>query len=309
MSSTADPSISSPRAGALPRWLSEAAVRVPFYRTVPERGWPQFSHIDDDLVAFASRFGDPFAGRVDSTAQPLALLQAAQGLPVYSALGRHDLIALAQSLAVTWRSLGVVEGECVLLHDYATSPLVAFASRSFLPHLDRGAADILSCTPICNDGLPEFAERCIHILDYAAPGTMFLDGDSVVPVLDALASRRPSLRRVVVSADESLVTSEQLVAWRRAFGVEVIQLLRSDAAHFFAPPCPLQSGTYHPPPRFLTEAVTTEDVMRGSSEGRICVTNTAVRSTIVARYVTSLTGRISADRCRCGLEGISVVTT
>jgi phenylacetate-coenzyme A ligase PaaK-like adenylate-forming protein len=289
--------------------LSDAAVRAPFYRAVPDRGWPQFSHIDDDLVAFASRFGDPFAGRVDTTAQPLTLLQAAQGLPVYSALGRHDLIALAQSLAITWRMLGVVEGESVLLHDYATSPLVAFASRSFLPHLDRGAADILACTPICNDGLPEFAERCIHILDYAAPGTMFLDGDSVVPVLDALASRRPSVRKVVVSADESLVTSEQLAAWRREFGVEVVQLLRSDAAYFFAPPCPLQAGTYHPSPAFLTEAVTAEDVMRGSPEGRISVTNTAVRSTIVVRYVTSLTGRISTDRCRCGLEGMSVVTT
>lgn len=293
----------------MPLWLSDAADRVPLYRAVPDRGWPRFSHIDEDLVAFASRFGDPFAGRVDPTRQPVALLQAAQGLAVYSALGRDDLVALAESLAITWRRLGVAEGEGVLLHDYATSPLVAFSSRSFLPHLERGAADILSCTPICNDGLPELAERCIHILDYAAPGTMFLDGDSVVPVLDALASRRPSVRRVVVSADESLVTSEQLTAWRQAFGVEVIQVLRSDAAHFFAPPCPLQSGTFHPPPAFLTEALTAEDVMRGSPEGRISITNTAVRSTIVARYVTSLTGRVSTDRCRCGLVGTSVMTT
>lgn len=291
----------------IPSWLEDAASRVRFYQELPHRGWPRFSHIDDDLVEAVARYGDPFAGRADPRHKAFVLIQATRDLPVYWALGRSDLRAMAESLATTWRALGAAPGDRVLLYDYSTSPLVAFASRSFLSHLDRGAADILSCTPICNDGLPELADRCAHILDYAAPSLMFIDSEAVEPLLDRVGSVRPRLRRIVVSSDETLLPRDRIATWREGFGIDVVQLLRSDAALLFAPPCPVEPDTFHPPSAFIVEAIPVETTAGCSQAGRISVTNTAVRSTVVARYVTPLLGRVALGRCRCGHEGTSVV--
>jgi len=291
----------------MPSWLEEAASRVPFYQVLPDRGWPRFSHIADDLVEAVARFGDPFAGRADPRQERSVLIQATRDLPVYWALSRGDLRAVAESLATTWTALGVAPKERVLLCDYATSPLVAFASRSFLPHLGRGAADILSCTPICNDGLPELADRCAHILDYAPPGIMFIDSEAVDPLLDRVGSMAPTLRRIVVSGDERLLPRDRIATWRDGFGVDVVQLLRSDAALFFAPPCKVEADMFHPPSAFIVEEVSVETTAERAPAGRISITNTAVRSTVVTRYVTPLRGRVDLGRCRCGHDGASVV--
>ncbi len=286
----------------MPDWMEAAAARAPFYRDLPDRGWPRFSHTDEDLEAAMTRLEDPLAGRANPDREASVLVQATRDLPVFWKLDKNDMTAMASGLAATWQSLGVSAGEQVVLYDYATSPLVLFASRSFLPHLDRGAAEILSCTPICNDGLPELADRCAHILEYLSPSLLFIDSEAVEPLLERVGSVGPELRRVVVSTDETLLSSDRLAAWSDRLRVEVVQLIRSDTALFFAPPCPQLENIFHPPSTVIAETVLTE-----SGEGRISITNTAVTSTLVARYVTPFSGDLTHGRCRCGHDGTSVV--
>lgn len=288
----------------VPEWMEEAAARTPFYRDLPDRGWPRFSHNDEDLEAAIARLGDPLAGRADPDSPASVLVQATRDLPLFWQLGENDMTAMAQGLASVWQSLGVEAGERVVLYDYATSPLVLFASRSFLSHLDRGAADLLSCTPICNDGLPELADRCAHILEYLAPSLLFVDSEAVDPLLERIDSVGPTLRRVVISADETLFSPDRLAAWSDRFQVEVVQMIRSDLALFFAPPCPLVENTFHPPSTVIAEEVLTE-----AGDTRISVTNTAVTSTVVARYVTPFSGDVGHDGCRCGHHGTSLVAS
>lgn len=289
----------------IPSWQIAAASRVSFYQALSHPSWPRYSHTDDDLAKAVARLGDPLAGRVDSDDDVSVLIQTTQDLPVYCALSNQDMSAMAECLAATWTAVGVTRDDRVLLYDYATSPLVALASRSYLPHLDRGAADILSATAICNDGLPELAARCAHILRYTAPTVLFVDSEVVDPLLDELGSGRPTLRRVVVSGDEVLHSKDRLAMWQKRFGVEVVQLLRSDVALLFAPPCPSKPNTFHPPSAFVLEGVAQDQVGPAPGE-RVAVTNTAVRSTVIVRYVMPVSGQVVHDDCGCGHRGASL---
>ena len=56
------------------------------------------------------------------------LIQAARDLPIYWALAANDLSALSRLLAGAWTGLGIAAGQRVALYDYATSPLVVYAS-------------------------------------------------------------------------------------------------------------------------------------------------------------------------------------
>lgn len=288
----------------VPQWMETAASRAPFYRDLPDRGWPRFSHTDEDLEAALIRLQDPLAGRGDPDMPVSALVQATRDLPLFWQFGDSDMTAMAQSLAGAWHSLGVQAGERVVLYDYATSPLVLFASRSFLPHLDRGAAEILSCTPICNDGLPELADRCAHILEYLAPSVLFIDIEAVEPLLDQIGSKPGTLQRVAVSADETLLSPDQLADLSDRFGVEVVQVIRSDLALFWAPPCPDDQNSFHPASSVIVESIPME-----TGPERIALTNTAVRSTLTVRYVTPFKGSVVEDTCRCGHVGISLVAS
>lgn len=284
--------------------MEDAAARTPFYQDLEASPWPPFSHTDDDIEAAMARLGDPFAGRAIPGQEASVLVQATRDLPVFWTLGRRDLSAMARSLADTWRALGVAAGQRVVLYDYATSPLVLFASRSFLPHLDHGAAEILSSTPICNDGLPELADRCAHILEYLSPSFLFIDLEAVEPLLDRIGSAARTLERIVVSSDENLISPDQMADLSGRFGLEVVQLIRSDIALFFAPPCSREQNTFHPPSTAIVETVSA-----GPGEGRVSITNTAIASSLVVRYVTPFKGNVQYGQCRCGHDGTVLVVS
>jgi len=295
----------------LPDWLIAAARRVPLYRSLPQRPtWPAYSHTAEDLAAVATALGDPFGGRHDIEHPPDVLIQAARDLPIYWALAANDLSALSRLLAGAWTGLGIAAGQRVALYDYATSPLVVYASRAYLPHLDAGAADILGCLPICNDGLPDLADRCTHILEYVQPAVLFVDAELMGPLLRALerrGSRTPS--RVVVTSDEAPVGSAQIREWSALLGTEVRQMLRADAPLFFAPPCVTEPLTFHPDEGTYRVEVLTPDASNDPADdaGRIAVTNLAIRSSIVIRYVTNFVGIVRDGSCRCGRTGPRVI--
>lgn len=308
MPCSADPVVAAPLSGVdpLPDWLRRAAARAPLYTRLPERDWPVFAHDAEDLADVASTERDPFGGRRDPARTPAVHVQVAEDLSVYWALDVGDLSRISRVLASSWGDLGVVSGERVGLFDYASSPMVAYASRSFMAHLDHGAADLLSCLPICSDGLPELAERCAHILEYVRPSTIFVDVDLVDPLLRSLPSSTPRPRRMVVTGDEQLASRGQIEVWQEALGADVRQMLRCDAALFFAPPCPSEPHTFHPSPAYVVEVVNSQNE-QGSSTGRICVTNLSLQTSVVIRFVTTFFGAVRTGQCRCGREGVSVV--
>jgi len=294
-----------------PDWLIAAGRRVPLYQSLPERPvWPSYSHTAEDLEAVAAARGDPFGGRHDTEHPPDVLIQAARGLPIYWALAASDLSALSTVLAGSWTRLGVTSGQRVALYDYATSPMVVYASRAYVPHLDAGAADILGCLPICNDGLPDLADRCIHILEYVKPSVLFVEAELMDPFLRAMERKGSrTVSRVVVTSDEAPVRLGRIKEWGALLGTEVQQMLRADAPLFFAPPCTTEPNTLHPDEDSYRIEVLSPDSpeVRPDDVGQITVTNLAIRSSIVIRYVTNIEGSVRDGTCRCGRRGRRVI--
>jgi phenylacetate-coenzyme A ligase PaaK-like adenylate-forming protein len=296
-----------------PDWLIAAGRRVPLYQSLPERPtWPSHSHTAEDLEEFATARGDPFGGRHDIEHPPDVLIQAARGLPIYWALTASDLSALSTVLAGSWTRLGITAGQRVALYDYATSPMVVYASRAYVPHLDAGAADIIGCIPICNDGLPDLADRCTHILEYVQPSVLFVDAELMDPLLRALERKGSrTVSRVVVTSDEAPVGLAQIREWCALLGTEVQQMLRADAPLFFAPPCATEPMTFHPDEGAYRVEVLNPDSSKvlPDNVGQITVTNLAIRSSIVIRYVTNVEGTVRDGSCRCGRTGRRVIVT
>jgi phenylacetate-coenzyme A ligase PaaK-like adenylate-forming protein len=295
----------------LPDWLIAAGRRVPLYQSLPGRPtWPACSHTAEDLEAVATGLGDPFGGRHDIDHSPDVLIQVARDLPIYWALTASDLNAISVFLAGAWTRLGITAGQRVALYDYATSPMVVYASRAYVPHLDAGAADILGCLPICNDGLPDLADRCIHILEYVQPSVLFVDAELMDPLLRARERKGSrAVPRVVVTSDEAPVGSAQIREWGALLGTEVKQMLRADAPLFFAPPCVTEPMTFHPDEgAYRVEVLSPDPPDRPPDDvGQITVTNLAVRSSIVIRYVTNVVGIVRDGSCRCGRTGPRVI--
>jgi phenylacetate-coenzyme A ligase PaaK-like adenylate-forming protein len=297
----------------LPDWLIAAGRRVPLYQSLPERpSWPSYSHTAEDLEAVAAARDDPFGGRHDIEHPPDVLIQAARGLPIYWALTASDLSALSTILAASWTRLGITAGQCVAFYDYATSPMVAYASRAYVPHLDAGAADRLGCLPICNDGLPDLADRCVHILEYAQPSVLFVEAEVMDPLSRALERKGLSATcRVVVTSDEAPVGSAQIREWSALLRTDVQQILRADAPLFFAPPCAIEPMTFHPDEGAYCVEALNPDASNALPDdtGLITVTNLAMRSSIIIRYVTNVEGIVREGPCRCGRTGRRVIVT
>lgn len=297
----------------LPDWLTAAARRVPLYQSLPARSsWPSCSHTAEDLEAIATARDDPFGGRHDIGHPPDVLIQTARGLPIYWALTASDLRALSRVLAGAWTSLEITAGQRVALYDYATSPMVVYASRAYLPHLDAGAADLLGCLPICNDGLPDLADRCVHILEYVQPSILFVEAELMDPLARALERKGVSAAsQVVVTSDEAPAGSAQIEAWSAVLKTKVRQMLRADAPLFFAPPCAIEPMTFHPDEHAYRVEVVNPDSSTASSDdaGLIAVTNLAIKSSVVIRYVTNVEGVVREGPCRCGRTGRRVIVT
>lgn len=297
---------SQPDGGSLVT-IEFAAARLPLYCSLPENR-PPFVHTADDLRAVAENQIDPFGGRHDPDHPPVAFVQVARDLSLYWAFARADLRALAAVTVRAWLRLGVSPGQRVAFYDYATSPAVMFTSRSYVANMEAGAADILGCMPICNDGLPELADRCVHILEYFHPETLFVDVELMDPLIRAMASRSipilPPL--VVVTGDESLADEGSLQEWGAALGTAVKQMMRVDAALLVAAPCPVEHMTFHPDEAGYRMEAIDLDRRSTSSIGRLAVTNLAVRSSVVVRYLTELYGGVRTGLCACGHSGAIV---
>jgi phenylacetate-coenzyme A ligase PaaK-like adenylate-forming protein len=297
----------------MPAALSEAAARTSLYGVPPNGSAHPSGYaapvLDlNGLVRHGEALDDLFAGRRDPLADASCILQAGDGLPLYLALTREDVAAAARALASCWRLAGVRKGDGVLIYDYGTSPLTLFASWAYIPGLPRGAADLLGATPICNDGMPEFAARALHVLRYFRPRVMFVDAELMAVLVMRASEEREPLSRwtdlLVVSSEEEGITAAQKAAWSEALGVPMRSLLRAGSALFFAGEC--EQGALHVDPRFYRPEVLLDghDVPSRAGEGGLCITNLFLRGTSVIRYLTGVRVTLRGRECGCGRAGV-----
>lgn len=305
----------------LPEELVGAAARTSLYRSLREgcqgafprdlSAWPAtgLRH----LLRAQTEQGDPFGGRLDPSRRPCVVFQAGDGLPLYWALEPGDMAGVAAALAQSWRHIGIGPGDRVAIYDYGTSPLTLFASRNYVPFLRAGAADLIGCVPICNDGLPELAPRAIHILRYLRPRVLFASSEAMEALVLQAKKEQISLRgltaAVIVSADEQVLAASQREGWAQALGVPVRQMLRADAALFLAGPCP-DSDVYHVSSKSYWVEVLPEDGGGPLPEGQVgplVITNLALSTCPVIRYVSEIRGAVSRRRCTCGARGLTIL--
>ncbi len=253
-----------------------------------------------DLVAR----GEPFGGRRNRALATPLIIQAADGVPIYLALTEEDISGAARALASAWRVLGVRRGDHVLIYDYGTSIQTLFASWCYVPWLRRGAADILGAVPICNDGLPEFADRALHVLRYLRPRVTIVERALMPQLVRRAADQRANLGDwtdlLVVSPEEEGIASDDTGQWSRELGVPVRLLLRSGPALFFAAEC--EHGALHADPRHYKVGVLAQagDEVRSAGEGSLCITNRFLRGTPADDYVSTVDVAIRPGRCACG---------
>ena len=248
--------------------------------------------------------GDPFGGRRNLAAPAPLIIQATDGVPIYLALTAEDIAGAARALAAAWKTLGVRRGDHVFIYDYGTSVQTLFASWSYVPWLRRGAADILGAVPICNDGLPDFADRALHVLRYLRPRVTVVEYRLMPHLLHRVADQRSSVSNwtelIVVSPDEEVVAAGELNRWSRELGLPIRLLLRSGPALFFAAEC--EHGSLHADPRYYRVGVQAHanEPPRSTGEGNLCITNRFLRGTAVNDYVSTVDIGIRPGRCPCG---------
>lgn len=174
-----------------------------------------------------------------------------------------------------------------MIMDFGCSPLSYLASSMYCPFLRRGAAEMVGCIPVCNDGVGTVIPRAIRMIEVLQPRVVYLRGDLVPPLLQALQETRLCVRTWVVGAEEAVPSAADLDRLAQASGGEVLGLVRLDAALFMAQQCS-RCRAFH----------VWTDIYR-VWEDRGCLA-TAPRFSPDRSYVSSLPLRIVKGMCRQG---------
>jgi hypothetical protein len=128
--------------------------------------------------------GDALHGM--QTHPPEIIYQMEYHVPVFQGFSRNDLQAYAGVMSDAWCQIGIKVDDRVAIYDYGSSPVTYLSSRVICPYLRQGAADRAGAVVICNDGLPEFVERCWHLPTYIQPQVLFMRCDNMQPFLRLL---------------------------------------------------------------------------------------------------------------------------
>jgi len=253
--------------------------------------------------------GDAFRGR--QTRPPEIIYQLEYDVPVFQGFSRYDLEAYAGVMSDAWCQICVRADDRVAIYDDGSSPVTYLSSRVISPYLRQGAADRIGAVVICNDGLPEFVDRCWHLLTYVQPQVLFMRCDNVDPFLRLLTRRggwpAPPPRQVVVSGNEEWPGAQEISAWERALGTPVRRLARADLAMWLALEC--SGGRIHmDSDRFLIEVVDPQSytVLPADEEGVLTITCLFGKTVPSIRYVSAIFGRLCSTVCSCGQLSASI---
>ena len=252
---------------------------------------------------------DPLSPRICAGRAPWAIFQLEYDTqpPLYLALDRSDLRRYADVLRHCWSLVGLRKGDRVAIFDYGTSPLSYLAASSFTPYLERGAADLLGCLPVCNDGAANMCPRAVEILRYVRPRVFFVRHDCLHAL--AMEIERQSLRlsdytRALVAAEnESLLSDAERRGFEKRLGVPIYRCLRIDAAMFLAMECPrcrllhVRRDAY-----FVETPAETDD----PAENPLVVTNWFAGTSPTVRYLSEVRGSLKPSGCPRGPKDLRI---
>lgn len=270
----------------------------------------------EELVAEKIRSGDPYSLRCAKGRLPLVVFQLEYDTEtaLYVALDRDDLKHYAEALRRCWSLLGLKRGDRVAIFDYGTSPVSYLASSLFTPYLKQGAADLLGCLPICNDGVSHMARRAVDILRLVRPRVFFLRNDCLQPFTAEV--EREGLRLsdytlfLVAVENESLLSKTEQGAFERKLGVPVYRLLRMDAAMFLAMECPECRLLHSWQDLYLVESVAEgiEEQLDNERPGCLVITNWFARTCPTLRYLSQIKGSLEPAGCPRGPKEYRIAT-
>jgi len=280
------------------RALRAAARRRPadFAATVPMMTLEQ-------LAAAKIASGDPYSLRWRKKTPPRVTFQLEYDAEVslYTALEAKELNIYAEALRRCWSLFGITKGDRVAIFDYGTSPVSYLASRSFTPYLAKGAADLLGCLPICNDGAANLSQRAVEIVRFVRPRLLFLRADCLHPFAAEIhngALRLASYVDALVAVEnEGMLTAAERDSYQKSLGVPIYRLLRADAAMFLAPECP-SCGLFH----IWPDLYHVERSAQEGRAGRLLVTNWFAGSCQAIRYLSQIEAVLERPGCPAGSQ-------
>ena len=269
----------------------------------------------EELVEEKIRSGDPYSSRwCRRSAPPVSLqIEYNTGTALYLALDRTDLREYAKALTHCWSFLGLGKGDRVAIFDYGTSPVSYLASSAFTPYLSQGAADVLGCLPVCNDGVANMSQRAVEIVKFVHPRFLFLRNDCLHPF--AVEVEREGLQlskyvsALVATENEAVLTKQEQDTYQRSLGVPIYRLLRIDVAMFFAMECPQCRLLHTWPDLYFVETVEPETRKPVSSglRGALMITNRFAKMCPTIRYLSQVEGSLQARGCPGGPKDLRIV--
>jgi len=254
----------------------------------------------DDWVSAKITSGDPYSLRWGKNTPPKIAFQLEYDTEValYIACDPDVLNVYAQALRRCWSSFGIRRGDRVVIFDYGTSPVSYLASCSFTPYLARGAADILGCLPICNDGAANLSQRAVEIVKFVCPRVLFLRTDCLHPFATEFNKGSTPLSSyvgaLVAVENEGVLAAADRDAYQKNLGVPIYRLLRADAALFLAPEC-ARCGLFHIWPD-LYHVELSEQGKHGR-EGQLLITNWFAEHCQAVRYLSQVQAVLERPGC------------
>jgi phenylacetate-coenzyme A ligase PaaK-like adenylate-forming protein len=263
----------------------------------------------EELVSAKIASGDPYSLRWKKKAPPQIAFQLEYDTEaaLYAGFEPNALNAYADALRRCWSLFGIGRGDRVAIFDYGTSPVSYLASRSFTPYLRRGAADILGCLPVCNDGAANLSQRAVDIVRFVRPRVLFLRADCLHPFAAEIANGSVALASyldaLVVVENEAVVTAAARDSYQAQFGVPVYRLLRADAAMFLAPEC-ARCGLFH-----IWSDLYHVEILAPDGEdrkGRLVITNWFAASFRAIRYLSQVEAVLEPRGCPAGAKDLRI---
>ncbi len=259
----------------------------------------------EELVAEKIRSGDPYSSRWYGKRSPLVVFQLDYDTEsaLYLPLDRGALRDYAEALRRCWTLLGLKKGDAVAIFDYGTSPVSYLASSAFTPYLKQGAAEALSCLPVCNDGIASMSQRAVEILKYVRPRILFIRTDCLQPFATEVEGQLPRLsdhtHALVVSENEGVLSKADQHAFEGRLGVPIYRLLRIDVALFLAVECP-ECRLFHSWEDFYWIESVNEDFEESSSDSAdryLAITNWFARFCPSIRYLSQIKASLAPKGC------------
>lgn len=280
-------------------------TRIPDFTTFSETIPPLTL---EELVEEKIRSGDPYSSRWCEKKSPPVVFQLEYDTetPLFLPLARSTLKGYAKALTRCWSLLGLERGDRVAIFDYGTSPMTYLASASYTPYLSRGAAEVLGCLPICNDGVANMSQRAVEILKVIRPRILFLRSDCLMPLIndaEAAALHLPDyVRALVIAENEGALSQMDQQSFERRLGVPIYRMVRVDVGMFLAVECPQCRLLHTWQDSYLVENAEGDmgEPANGPVRSPLVITNWFDLACPTLRYLSVIKGALMPPGCSKG---------